>query len=456
MAMTYDVRVWAVKTYERAGGRRTYGVRWIAGGEAHSRTFTTRALADGFRSELMTAARQGHPFDLTTGLPPSLTEHSAAVTWYEHVLSFVDMKWQRAAPRSRQSTADALASVTAALLPTGRGRPEPRVLRASLYGWAFNPPRRTAGPPDTDDLAAAAKWAERNSPLLTVLNERAVARRVLDSLTVRMDGQPAAANTIGRRRAVLYNALEYAVELDRLPSNPLTRVKWKAPKVAELVDVRTVVNHDQARALLAAVERQSGSGSALAAFFGCIYYSATRPAEAAELRESDIVWPVGEGSGELRLNASNPTTALSWTDNGRREPRQLKHRGRKEVRVVPCPPPLVQLLRRHLAEHGTTPDGRLFRGERGGPISDSVYGRFWERARTAALTPAEAASPLADRPYALRHAAVSTWLNAGVDPSLVAEWAGHSVHVLLRVYAKCVSGREVAARERVAQHLACG
>jgi len=167
-----------------------------------------------------------------------------------------------------------------------------------------------------------------------------------------------------------------------------------------------------------------------------------------------LVLAAGEGSGELRLNSSNPTTALAWTDNGRREPRQLKHRGRKEVRVVPCPPDLVQLLRRHLAEHGTAPDGRLFRGERGGPISDSVYGRIWDRARAAALTPAEAASPLADRPYSLRHAAVSTWLNAGVDPALIAEWAGHSVHVLLRVYAKCVSGREAAARERVARHLA--
>jgi integrase len=43
-----------------------------------------------------------------------------------------------------------------------------------------------------------------------------------------------------------------------------------------------------------------------------------------------------------------------------------------------------------------------------------------------ALTPAEAASPLAARPYDLRHAAVSTWLNAGVPSTQVAQWAGHS------------------------------
>jgi hypothetical protein len=62
----------------------------------------------------------------------------------------------------------------------------------------------------------------------------------------------------------------------------------------------------------------------------------------------------------------------------------------------------------------------------------------------------EAASPLAARPYDLRHATVSTWLNAGVPPTQVAEWAGHSVHVLLRVYAKCIVGQDEAARLRIA------
>lgn len=66
-----------------------------------------------------------------------------------------------------------------------------------------------------------------------------------------------------------------------------------------------------------------------------------------------------------------------------------------------------------------------------------------------ALTPAEHASPLARRPYDLRHACVSTWLNAGVPATQVAEWAGHSVEVLMRVYAKCIYGQEAAARKRI-------
>lgn len=74
---------------------------------------------------------------------------------------------------------------------------------------------------------------------------------------------------------------------------------------------------------------------------------------------------------------------------------------------------------------------------------------MWRKARQAALTAEEYGSPLARRPYDLRHAAVSTWLNAGVPPTQVAEWAGHSVAVLLQIYAKCLSGQDAVARTRI-------
>ena len=82
----------------------------------------------------------------------------------------------------------------------------------------------------------------------------------------------------------------------------------------------------------------------------------------------------------------------------------------------------------------------IFRGERGEALASLTYRTIWRRARDSALTAAQAASPLAARPYDLRHAAVSTWLSAGVPAPQVAEWAGHSVEVLLRVYAKCIDG----------------
>jgi integrase len=82
-------------------------------------------------------------------------------------------------------------------------------------------------------------------------------------------------------------------------------------------------------------------------------------------------------------------------------------------------------------------------------VSKEAYSRVWRAARRAALSPAQQRSPLARRPYDLRHAAVSLWLNEGVPATQVAEWARHSVHVLLRVYAKCIEGQDQAARRRI-------
>lgn len=87
--------------------------------------------------------------------------------------------------------------------------------------------------------------------------------------------------------------------------------------------------------------------------------------------------------------------------------------------------------------------------ERGNKLAESTYCRVWRKARVQALTVAEALSPLAGRPYDLRHAAVSTWLNAGVPSTQVAEWAGHSLAVLLQIYAKCLVGQEETARRRI-------
>ena len=55
--------------------------------------------------------------------------------------------------------------------------------------------------------------------------------------------------------------------------------------------------------------------------------------------------------------------------------------------------------------------------------------------------------------YDLRHACVSTWLNGGIPPAQVAEWAGHSVAILLKVYAKCLGGQDAVAKRRIEEAL---
>ena len=48
---------------------------------------------------------------------------------------------------------------------------------------------------------------------------------------------------------------------------------------------------------------------------------------------------------------------------------------------------------------------------------------------------------------------LSTWLNSGIYPTQVAEWAGHGVDVLLRIYAKCVVGQDELAKRRISEAL---
>jgi hypothetical protein len=60
---------------------------------------------------------------------------------------------------------------------------------------------------------------------------------------------------------------------------------------------------------------------------------------------------------------------------------------------------------------------------------------------------------LAARPYDLRRAAVSLWLNVGGPATEVAQRAGHSVEVLHRVYAKCLEGQALQANNKITSAL---
>jgi integrase len=209
----------------------------------------------------------------------------------------------------------------------------------------------------------------------------------MDALTLKLDGTAAAAPTVARRRAALFSALQYAVELELLPNNPLKQLKLRRPIIAEAVDRRVVVNHAQARALLTAV---LSTYPALEAYFACLYYAALRPAEARHLRVKDCLLPES-GWGELILLRSTPNAGSAWTDSGQaNEDRQLKHRGVSDTRPVPASPELVEILRQHIETFPTSPDGRLFvtRVGRAGaplpppftkPLSMGTTYRVWTR-----------------------------------------------------------------------------
>ncbi|MEV4757306.1 site-specific integrase [Micromonospora sp. NPDC049559] len=425
------------------------------GVEPKSRTFSTRALADNFRSDLMQAANRGESFDGDSGLPESMVPPEEAVTWLTFVLRYVDMKWPGAAAKSRDSMTDALATVTGVLVRDVAGRPDAVLLRRALREYELPPAARQLDRPA--EIAAALRWLGKASVSLPALAEAAVVRPALDALGLRMDGRPAAASTTRRRRSVFYNVLQYAVELELLDFNPVDKLRVRSTrrKVSGEVDRRVVVNVGQARELLTAVTyvgrrgRNGRRGEWLRAFYACLYFAALRPSEALGLRERDCHLPAS-GWGLLTVEKSRPSAGKRYTDSGEvHDERGLKHRGESEAREVPIPPELVAILREHIERFGVGADGRLFRSTRGGVVASSTYSRVWEEARMLSLPPERVASPLAGRPYDLRHAGVSLWLNAGLPAPEVAARAGHSVDVLLKVYAKCIDGDRSRLNERI-------
>ncbi|MFC5382158.1 tyrosine-type recombinase/integrase [Aquipuribacter nitratireducens] len=447
----YDVRVFAISRTVRKTVV-TYRVRWQVGSRRHSRTFTNRALADSTRSMLMAASRRGEAFDVDGGLPQSQVARERGLTWWRWSMTYVELKWPSLAPISRRSLAEALVDITLHLSRSSQGRPPSADLRRAMFAWAYHLQNRQAGEAPAD-FGEALRWLERASPAMSVLEDPPTVRGLLDALSRRQDGRPAAPTTVSRKRAVLHNALELAVEHRRLDSNPLSKMSWKAPRVDETIDARSVLSPAQARALLAAVDAQGPRGRRLTAFFALMYYGALRPSEATAVTLDDLELPE-TGWGRLHLSRSDAEVSGTWSDSGRRSSRQLKHRAQGHVRLVPLAPPLVEHLRSHIKEFHVRPSERLFRGAYGGTINAATYTDVWQRARKAALSPAEQASPLARRPYDLRHTAVSTWLAAGVDSAQVAAWAGHSVAVLHRVYAHVVEGRSEVARARIENMLA--
>ncbi|TDE19054.1 site-specific integrase [Nonomuraea mesophila] len=441
MNTTYDVKLGAVQ-HRTDRETPTFIARWRVAGKPRSRSFRTKGLANAFLSDLRQAAKAGEEFDVATGLPVStLARVSSGPTFFEFAQAYVLRRWNTSAARTRETDAYALLSLVPALVTDAPRRPAAEELREVLRIYALIPEKRR--PSLTVAQTAALGWLERVSVPLSALKEPHVLRTALDAISITFAGAPAGANTVRRKRAVLHHLLEHAVEQKAFASNPLDEIKWTAPRAVTVIDPRTVVNPAQARQLLDAVPKVGRNrGPRLKALFGCIYYAALRPEEAADLRLTNCTLPE-TGWGLIVLERARPQATKRWTNSGQtHESHSLKHRADKETREIPIPPVLVAMLREHIAEFGTAKDGRIFSTRTGGTYSSSAHSNVWQQARKLALTPAQVASSLAARPYDLRHAAVSLWLNAGVPAPEVAKRAGHSVDVLLRVYAKCMDGQQ--------------
>ncbi|MFH8407638.1 tyrosine-type recombinase/integrase [Streptomyces sp. NPDC018019] len=459
---TFDVRVYNIERRERANGY-TYKVVWKVGTKKHSKTYGTKALADARRSELLTAVKRGDPFNLDTGLPISHASKAAETNWYDFAVGFVDQVWPHASGNNRKTVAKVMTTVTIALLRTPAKQFDAVRVRTALREWAFNAKRRNnPREPIPDDVRVVLDWVQRNTLPMSAWEKTEKVDAVITALGTRLDGTAAAASSVSRNRRVMNLVMEDAVRRGILRTNPLPKGKGKgggAPKAAQAIDKRVLLNQQQVTALLDWIGNRPRHGAVYQAFFATLCYAGLRPEEAVALRVADAYLPPpgaldedGELMwGEFVVHQAQPEVGSQWTDTGDpHEQRYLKGRADGDTRTVPIHPDLVSLLRAVIKRHKLRPADLLFPGERkGGMLAGSVFRRLWRKARKAVLAPHEYESPAGRRVYDCRHICLTAWLNGGIPPAQVAAWAGNSVPVLLAIYARCIGGRQADYLKRI-------
>jgi integrase len=460
--------------------KRTYEVRWRVTGRPKdcSETYKTHTLAKNRQSELRVAVSKGEKFHVETGLPASEYWQGAAkqaaadaaaqtavlsATCFERFTEFFDAKWPQLEPKSRAALSDALSTVTAAVVVDRDGAPDRRVLNHVLVKYVFNLNNRSKPLPSAE-YAQALAWIRAHSSPASDFTDDIAIRKALEAIKQQpTTGKKAARSTVARKRAGLHQAWEYLLEQKIIGTNPLDDPKWqrfaKVSQRSNVVDRRVVANPRQIEALIDGCAEYGRAGEKLQAFFSLCYYAFMRPGEAMVLTEDCFTLPPEPAPGQketewgrIRFATSDPQPEDQWTDDARGDSeKSLKQREKDEDRDVPLHPNAVARVRRHIKRYNISPGGRMFTSLRGGgdTISKTTYAKVWRWVREHVLTRRQFKSKLVKRPYDLRHGGVSLLLNAGVPPTLIADWAGHGVDVLMKIYAKCIDGQEEMARRLI-------
>jgi integrase len=235
----------------------------------------------------------------------------------------------------------------------------------------------------------------------------AVRLRDLDATAVkRMLAEMAAAGSSDSERqkagAVLRKALNSAVDLGRLSTSPMARVKLPTPKRAD----KRVMTPDQLRAFVAAAE-----GKGYGHVFRVWADAGLRPQEMFALRWSDFDLTAGTLSISRAFDAESRTVEPTKT--------------RRSKRTIPLASSTLAAVRA-----ARPADDGLF-------LPDSVGGHWWEgNFRREVLKPiGRAAGVPWVYAYCFRHTLASILLSKGVNILIVSRRLGHDdISTTLRSY----------------------
>ena len=401
------------------GGRR-YRVKWRVDGRDKTRSLKTKAEAERLQARLQMAAIEGEGFDLATGLPMSWVKQD--VTWWEWSQEWLCLKWQQWAGHSRRSAVESLVAIAPLMARSGAPPASDEVAM-----WL----RQHGYRPGSGDRESPPSWLLKWSVPLSDIDTTQL-ERVLTTVATKLDGSPMSREVARRRRTTLNTVLRAACRRQLIDHNPMDKSEWKLPTRNVSVDISTVPTYRDVLEIVDHVAGLKTDGARYAALFAGVGIAGMRPSEAIALLAADLELPSnGWGLAVLRGALTSPGTRFTSTGSVV-EDKELKQRAPDATRDVPLAPDLVERLQSHV-ERWPPVNGRVFTNTAGRAPTTTNYGPVWVRARTK-LWPGQHRLGKTTV-YDLRHSAATMMLRAGVPPAEVARRLGHSVDILMRVYA---------------------
>ncbi|MDA8263829.1 MAG: site-specific integrase [Actinomycetota bacterium] len=456
MATTREVRVQSIQ--DRSGkayaGRSPFVVRWVVGRRQCSRAFATKRRAEVFRGELLAAIGAFRPFDTEACLPVPLPGEGdtaepqlAGDRFVSFALEHFDAKWEGWKASSRRGAQEGLIIGSYTLVDEPLPPGELRVTRAYLKRLFRPADKRAAWVPSAANRRARA-WLEEHSLPVAAIRARHV-EAALGMMGRRLDGGPAAVNTLTRRRQALNHCLKAAARAELCVGNPVELVPMREVKQKSAqgrVNKRAVPSLRDGLTLVEKIAEYGREGQRYSTFFLTLLLGGLRPSEAAHLGEQDLMLPES-GWGEIAVHGGTVVSGKDYTGDGAAwsdEGQKWREEG-AEPRTVPIPPRLVAALRAHLEAFPAANDRRVFTNRRGNPLTSANTGKAWRWAR-GELWPlrydarGELLAPHRQHPfsgavpYTLRHTNASTLISHMPDAE-AARRLGHSLEMLRRVYA---------------------
>ena len=422
------VRVFGIQSRRSEGRAKPWVVRWEIDGRRTSRSFTTKALAERYRSELIVAHDRGERFDRASGEPLSWAPSPADVTVMGWARRWVAEQWEDWQPRTRASAVEALSRFVPFAVREGAVDPPDGIRQHIALGLVPDGPK----PEDPGTDHECDRWLSTWSrPLADLTREHLAA--VESCLARGLDGSPLAVSTAGRYRKVARACIRRAVDLGIISADPWPppargRRQRKTARRTSAFDIRRLPDPATMRRAIEAIRTHQPASHRYQVMTAVAYYGGLRPSEVVVLRTSSLTLPPA-GWGRIDVVEAD----IDFDVPG--EPKT----GR---RSVPIPPVLVQMLADWIETLDEPVSDRLFLTRSGNRPTPSNWARSWHRAVRSIDHP-----PL--RVYDCRHAAATAWLEAGVPLGEAARRLGHSVDTLVSTYVGALTGGEEIANTRI-------